>query len=159
MNTKDYQKNITVSNTAGQVYAALTERIADWWSDDLIGASAQNGDQFIIAFGKTQKTFEIVDAIPGQQVTWLCLKAYIDMDALAKKDEWVGTRLIWTIASDASGTTLNMLHEGLNKSFECYDVCEPAWDYFISSLEAFLTTGTGTPYHKKEARLEWEEKG
>jgi len=154
----DYQKSITVNNTAEEVYSAITEHIQEWWSDDFSGASAQKGDHYTIAFGKTRKTFEIAEAIPNRQVIWLCRKAYIDMAALKKKDEWEGTRLIWTITGDDHGTTLTFLHEGLNRSFECYDVCEPGWDYFIASLHAFLTTGSGTPYHKLEAKLEWEDK-
>jgi hypothetical protein len=154
----DYQKSITVSNPADEVYSAITEHIQDWWSDDFSGAAAKKGDQYMIAFGGTRKTFGIAEAVPNEQVVWLCLKAYIDMEALKKKDEWVGTRLIWTIASNDRGTTLTFLHEGLNKSFECYDVCEAGWDYFIASLYAYLTMGTGTPYRKQESRLEWEEK-
>jgi hypothetical protein len=152
----DYQKSITVNNTAEEVYAAITEHIPDWWSDDFSGAAAQKGDQYTIAFGGTRKTFEITEAAPNERVVWLCQKAYIDMEALTKKDEWVGTRLIWMIATDDRGTTLTMLHEGLNKSFECYNVCEPAWDYFMLSVHAFLTTGSGTPYRKQEATLAWE---
>ena len=158
MNTNDYQKSITVSRPANEVYAAITEHIRDWWSDDLSGAAAKKGDQFNIAFGATRKTFEIAEAIPGERVVWLCLKAHIDMAELKRKDEWVGTRVIWTIAGNDSSTTLTLLHEGLNKSFECYDVCEPAWDYFIASLHAFLTTGSGAPYHKQEAKLALEDK-
>jgi uncharacterized protein YndB with AHSA1/START domain len=158
MKTNDYQKSITVNNPAEEVYSAITEHIQDWWSDDFSGAAAKNGDQYKIAFGGTRKTFEIQEAVPNERVVWLCLKAYIDMETLKKKDEWVGTRLIWTIAGDDHGTTLTMQHEGLNKSFECYDVCEPAWDYFVASVHAFLTTGSGTPYHKQEAKLDWEDK-
>jgi len=158
MNTNDYQKSITVSKPANEVYAAITEHIRDWWSDDLSGAAAKKGDQFNIAFGATRKTFEIAEAILGERVVWLCLKAHIDMAALKRKDEWVGTRLTWTIASGNDGTTLTLLHEGLNKSLECYDVCEAGWDYFIASLHAFLTTGSGTPYHKQEAKLALEDK-
>jgi hypothetical protein len=158
MNTKDYQKSITVNNLSSEVYAAITEHIQDWWSDDFSGAAAKKGDQYNIAFGETKKTFEIIEAVPNQKVVWLCLKAHIDMQALKKKDEWLGTRLSWTITNDDNGITLTFLHEGLNKSFECYDVCESGWDYFIDSLQAYLTTGSGTPYRKQEARLEWEEK-
>jgi hypothetical protein len=158
MNTNDYQKSITFSNPADEVYSAITEHIQDWWSDDFSGTAAQKGDQYTIAFGATQKTFEIAEAVPNQQVIWLCLKAYIDMNELKKKDEWVGTRLIWTIAGDDRGTTLTFLHEGLNQNFECYNVCEAGWDYFIASLQAYLTTGSGTPYLKQVAKLEWEEK-
>lgn len=155
---KDYQKSITVNKPAGEVYAAITEHVQDWWSDDFSGAAAQKGDQYTIAFGATQKTFEIIEAVPNKQVTWLCLKAHIDMQALNRKDEWVGTKLIWTLSATDQGTTLTFLHEGLNQSFECYNVCEAGWDYFIASLQAYLTTGSGTPYLKQEARLEWEEK-
>lgn len=154
---KDYQKSIIVNISPAEVFTAITQHIPDWWSDDFTGAAAQKGDQYHIAFGGTKKTFELVEAIPNQKVIWLCLKAYIAMDNLAKKDEWVGTRLIWNISPGDDGTTLTFLHKGLNKSFECYVVCEPAWDYFLESIKAFLTTGKGTPYHKMEARLEWEE--
>jgi uncharacterized protein YndB with AHSA1/START domain len=157
MNTKDYQKSISVSMPAEAVYRAITQHIPEWWSDDFTGAAVLKGDQFNIAFGETRKTFEIEGAIPNQKVVWLCLKAHIDMDALSKKDEWVGTRLVWTITPADEGSAITFLHKGLNKSFECYDVCEPAWDYFLDSVQAFLNNGTGTPYRKKEARLEWEE--
>jgi hypothetical protein len=155
---KDYQKSITVNNTDIEVYSAITQHIRDWWSDDFTGGAAHKGDKYVIAFGDTKKTFEIVEAVPNRQIIWLCLKAYIDMPALKKKDEWVGSRLIWTITKADHGTTIKLLHEGLNKSMECYDVCEPAWDHFIASLQSFLTTGNGMPYHKQEAKLEWESK-
>jgi hypothetical protein len=146
---KDYQKSITVNNTPAEVYTAITANITKWWSDDFSGAAAQKGDQYNIAFGKTQKTFRIGDMIPNQQVVWLCLKAYIDMEDLKKRDEWAGTRIIWTIKPSESGSTLTMLHEGLNENVECYHVCEPAWDYFIASIQSFLTTGSGRPYQKE----------
>jgi hypothetical protein len=152
----DYQKTIAVNSTAKAAYDAITLDITDWWSDDFSGAAAHQGDQYNIAFGKTQKTFEITEAIPEKQVVWLCLKAYIDMDSLEKKDEWAGTNIIWTIATGTTGITINMLHQGLNNAVECYNVCEPAWDYFMASLQSFLNTGMGTPYRKKEAKLEWE---
>lgn len=154
MKTNDYQKNIRFNKPADEVYKAITEHINDWWSNDIVGKALNKGDQYTISFGKTQKTFEIVEAIPAKQVIWLCLKAHINMAALGKKDEWVGTRLIWTITEIDKQSTLNFVHEGLNRSFECYDVCESGWDYFIDSLEAYLNIGVGTPYHKKEAVLE-----
>ena len=122
----DYQKSITVSNSPAEVYTAITLHIPDWWGDDFSGASAQVGDTYDIAFGNTKKTFEIEEAIPNKQVTWLCLKAYIDMETLEKKDEWIGTRISWTITEETDGTKLTMLHRGLNQSVECYDICEPA---------------------------------
>jgi uncharacterized protein YndB with AHSA1/START domain len=146
---KDYQKSITVNKPVSEVYAAITHHIAEWWSEDVTGAAAQTGDSFNIAFGGTRKTMDIVEAIPDKQVIWKCVEAYIDMPSLQNKAEWVGTRLIWTLSPAESGTTLSLLHEGLNQSFECYDVCEAGWDVSLISLQAFLTTGKGTmPFSK-----------
>lgn len=145
---KDYQKSFTLNNPANEVYAAITEHIPDWWSNDLSGASAKAGDRFNIAFGETRKTFEITEAIPDEQVTWKCIKAYIDMPSLTNKAEWEGTRMIWTISASEEGTTLHFLHEGLNPDLECYTVCEDGWDTFLGSLEAYLMTGKGRPYLK-----------
>lgn len=154
----DYQKSITVNKPIRDVYAAITEHISDWWSNDLSGAAARAGDSFAIAFDETRKTFDIVEAIPGKQVVWKCVKAYIDMPSLKNKAEWVGTKLIWTISVADQGTTLTFLHEGLNPSFECYNMCEAAWDTFLASLQAYLTTGKGAPFLKAAGNKEQEEK-
>jgi len=145
----DYQKSITINKSANEVYAALTHQIADWWSNDLTGTTAVVGDEYDIAFGKTRKTFRIMEAVPHERVVWQCVKAYIDMASLKNKAEWVGTKLTWILSPANHGITLTFLHEGLNESFECYEVCEAGWDYFIGSLRAFLTTGKGTPYGKQ----------
>jgi hypothetical protein len=145
---KDYQKNITVTKSAGQVYTAITVYISEWWSNDLVGNASQVGDSFTIAFDKTQKTFKIIEAKQNKEIVWECTKAYIDMTSLTNKAEWEGTRMIWTILEDEKGTHLTFLHQGLNPSFECYQVCEAGWDMFLKSLEDYLTTGKGAPFLK-----------
>ena len=144
----DYQKTIAVNKPVNEVYTALTEDIAGWWSNDLSGAAAHVGDSFNIAFGKTKKTFNIVEAIPGERVVWECVKAYINNATLENKSEWVGTKMIWTLSGTEKNTVIHFLHEGLNKNLQCYDLCEAGWDMFLSSLETYLTTGKGSPYLK-----------
>jgi hypothetical protein len=68
------------------------------------------------------------------------------MAGLTNKAEWVGTKLIWTITAADQRTTLTFLHQGLNENFECYNLCEADWDYFIGSLQYYLETGKGTPH-------------
>lgn len=145
---KDYQKTMTVNNPLNEVYAAITGHIADWWSNDLGGAACHAGDSFNIAFNQTRKTFEITEAIPDTQVVWKCTQAYIDMASLENKSEWVGATLIWAMDSAEQGVTLTFLHKGLNQNFQCYNVCEAGWDYFLGSLQAYLETGKGTPHLK-----------
>lgn len=142
---------MTIHQPVSEVFAAITGHIADWWSNDLTGAASRTGDSFTIAFGETRKTMNIVEAIPDKQVIWKCVKAYIDMPSLKNKAEWVGTRIIWTLAAAGQGTTLTLLHEGFNPNFECYSVCEAGWESFLASLQAYLATGEGTPYLKAVA--------
>ena len=144
----DYQKSITASKPVAEVYAAITQHISDWWSNDLTGTAADAGDRFTIAFGKTRKTFDIIEAIPNKQVKWKCIKAYIDVISLENKAEWEGTTLIWTLSTAGQGTTLTFLHEGLNESLECFSVCEAGWNQFLASLQAYLIRGMGNPYLK-----------
>jgi hypothetical protein len=149
----DYQKNITINKPVREVYTAITRHIADWWSNDLTGAAANTGDSFTIAFGKTQKTFDIIEAIPNRQVVWKCVKAYINNPSLENKLEWVGTKMIWTLSTAGQNTTLTFLHEGLNQDLQCYKLCETGWDMFLSSLQAYLTTGKGAPFLKTTSNI------
>lgn len=154
----DYQKSITVNKPLREVYAAITEHISDWWSDDLTGAAISAGDSFTISFGETRKTMNIVEAIPNKQVVWKCVKAYIDLPSLNNKAEWVGTKLIWTLSAADQGATLTFLHEGLNQNFECYNVCEAGWDTFLVSLQTYLATGKGMPFLKAVGNEDKEQK-
>ena len=144
----DYQKKITVNKPLIEVYAAITENIADWWSNDLAGTTAHAGDSFAIAFGETRKTFDIEVAVPNEQVVWKCVKAYINNSSLQNKAEWVGTKMIWTFKANEQSTTITFLHEGLNKNLACYKLCEAGWDMFLGSLQIYLTTGKGRPFLK-----------
>jgi uncharacterized protein YndB with AHSA1/START domain len=145
----DYQKTITVNKPVSEVYTAITEHISEWWSNDLTGSATNAGDSFIIAFGETRKTMVIEEAIPNKRVVWKCIKAHIAMPLLKNKAEWVDTKMIWTFVNADQATTLHFLHEGLNQSFECYDICEAGWDEFLSSLKTYLATGKGMPFLKK----------
>jgi hypothetical protein len=146
----DYQKSFDINKPESEVNSALTEHISDWWSDDLTGSAKSSGDRFTISFGKTRKTMDVVSAVPDKQIIWKCVEAYIDMPSLKNKSEWVGTKLIWTLTtSDQHTTTLTFLHEGLNQNFECYEVCESAWNTFLASLKSYLTTGKGEPNRRK----------
>ena len=154
----DYQKTIAVNKPASEVYAAITKHISDWWSNDLAGAAVSAGDSFTISFGKTRKTFDIIEAVTNKRVIWECVKAYIDLPSLENKAEWVGTKLIWTLDATDQRTTLTFLHKDLNQSLECYKVCAAGWDEFLASLQTYLATGNGMPFMKSAGNQDWEEK-
>lgn len=145
----DYKKTIEVAKPIEEVYKAITIGIPDWWTNDFSGLASAIGDTFIVSFNKTTKTFEIADSVVNDHIIWLCTKAYIDMKTLSKKDEWEGTKLFWSLTPTNSGTKISFIHEGLTPAFECYNVCEDGWNYFLKSLEAYLNTEKGTPHLKK----------
>lgn len=145
---KDYQKTIQLNKTAAAVYSALTAHIADWWSNDISGASTHTNDSFTIAFGNTKKTFTVIEAIPGERIVWKCEKAYISMASLKNKAEWEGTKIYWNIDTTEDGSRLSFLHEGLNERMECYEICEAGWEQFLASFESYVNTGNGNPYRK-----------
>lgn len=146
---QDYTCQIIVPQTEATVFEVLTKSIPDWWTQNFEGAAALVNDIFKIRFGNTHKTMQIEAIIPNKKVVWRCLQAYIDMKSLNNKSEWEGTQMVWEIAPNGDSTSLLLTHHGLNRDFECYDVCEKGWDYYIKeSLYPLLTSGTGMPETK-----------
>jgi len=67
---------------------------------------------------------------------------------LTKNNEWVNTTIIFDLkGNDDTGTELSFTHEGLNKSLECFEICNERWGHFLQrSLKGFVETGQGEPY-------------
>jgi hypothetical protein len=60
--------------------------------------------------------------------------------------EWLGTTMEFDIIPAGAGTELRFRHLGLIPQLECWEACAAAWTSFMESIEAFATTGTGTPF-------------
>jgi hypothetical protein len=150
-NERDYKNSILVTATAQAAFESLTENISGWWSTDIEGPANKIGDTFTVRFGNTFKTMLVEFIRPGTKVIWKCVDAYIDMLRLADKSEWIGTRLVWEVGSQEGGTQVTLTHIGLTPAFECFDVCEKGWDYYLyESLEKYLNTGIGQPQKKAQ---------
>ena len=68
------------------------------------------------------------------------------MKIYQKKDEWVGTQIVWQIEESSTGSKIKFMHKGLVPMLDCYEVCKGGWGYFLGSLKNYLETGMGTPY-------------
>jgi uncharacterized protein YndB with AHSA1/START domain len=125
-----------------RIYGAVATvpGIRAWWTEDCDG----DDDQFRVRFGQTAKAFR-VERRPGE-VRWTCTAAHIAVERLTRRDEWVGTTIVFTIRELPDGSTrLDFVHEGLGEALECYDLCVAGWDTFLGSLGAFVEAGRGTP--------------
>ncbi len=150
---KHYQHSLTVSATPAAVYAALAtiDGLRAWWTRDCDG-STEVGGSIHFRFGSSWKDMRVARAEPGREVRWVCTGAHIDVDAFARKDEWVGTELVFRIGEAGQGRVrLDFDHIGLVPSFECFGVCEKGWQQFLGSLEHYLQTGAGQPFSASNA--------
>jgi uncharacterized protein YndB with AHSA1/START domain len=143
-----YQKSLVVEATPAAVYAALTtpEGLRGWWTQDC-DVATQVGGTIHFRFGRTRKAMRIESLQPGREVRWLCMGAHIAATGLARRDEWVGTQVVFVLTPEGEARTrLDFEHVGLVPAFECYDLCSDGWRHYLGSLQQFIETGRGTPH-------------
>ena len=143
-----YQQSLVVTATPATVYAALTtaEGLRGWWTDDCDVATAV-GETITFRFGQTSKDMRIERLDAGREVRWHVTKAHIAAGNLARRDEWVGTDIVFRLASAGAGRTqLDFEHVGLVPGLDCYALCNKGWQHFMTSLKQLAETGRGTPY-------------
>lgn len=148
----NYQQSFTVQATPTKVYSALTttEGLRGWWTHEYQGETKVGGT-IRFRFGTTHKEMRIEKLDPNHEVRWLCTVAHINHPSLTHKDEWVGTQIVFRLTpEDNNQTRVDFEHIGLTPEFECYDLCDNGWRYFINSLQQFVETGKGTPYQPND---------
>lgn len=149
-----FQHSLVIEATPADIYAALATPagLRGWWTRDCDGAAAIGGT-LDFHFGATRKTMRIERLDPSREVRWLCTAAQMCCSLeLARRDEWVGTRIVFRLAPLADGhTRLDFEHEGLTPALECHTLCSEGWRHFLDSLRQFASTGRGTPYEPEAA--------
>ncbi len=155
-----YQQSFSVRASQADIYTAIStiDGLRGWWTQDCTG-DVDKGSRIQFHFGGSHKEMRVELLIPSSEVRWLCTAAHINHDSLGRKDEWVGTQIVFRLTSEGEGRTrVDFEHIGLVPSFECYELCNNGWQFFLNSLQQFAETGVGTPYesgdnceHKLEA--------
>lgn len=146
---ENYSNSFEVKTTADKAYKALTNQIPLWWTEIFEGSSGKTGEVFTIRFGDhVHKRMCVKELIPNSKVIWYVEDSLIAVPALKNQTEWMGTTIAWEIKEKEDMIQLQLTHIGLTPAVECYDLCTDGWRQYISSLKAFLETGTGNP-HKK----------
>ena len=140
---QNYEATISVRTNPEDAIKAIND-ISAWWAIDTIGCSAKAGDTFTVRFGKTFSTIKIAEWLPGRKIVWEVLEC--NMDLLADKKEWQGTKIVWDITVQGDKTQITMTHVGLTPVKECYNDCKNGWNFFIrESLSGLLTRQKGLP--------------
>lgn len=143
-----YEQSLLIEAKTDAVYAALTTPggLRGWWTEDCDVATVVGGTHEF-RFGPHYKQFRIETLEPDAEVRWLCTVAHLDVDSFSRKDEWVGTRIVFRLSASGQGQTrLDLEHLGLVPEFECYEICAGGWKQFLESLQQYVETGRGKPF-------------
>ena len=151
-----YRRQLLLSASPATVYHAVATQqgLRGWWTETCDIAAAVGGYS-LFRFNGTRKVMQIERLVPEREVRWHCVQAYIDVDGLQQRDEWVGTHIIFKLSPQPGGKTrLDFEHVGLTPAFECFDVCNDGWNHYLASLQTLVETGEGNPWVAKELVME-----
>ena len=147
--TKNYQQSIIVKERKPEAYNALVRQIPDWWST-IDGTSNKVGEVFKVSFGaESYWTFKVISLDEHNEVVWKCIESHQDHNLKGIDEEWINTKLYWSISESSGKTKIEFLHDGLLSTGVCYEVCSNGWDFYIlDSLRNYLEKGKGKPSGK-----------
>ncbi len=156
MAVSNYTKSFEVDRSPIEVYNAINN-VRDWWSEEIEGNTNQLNSEWNYHYQDVHKCkMKITSLDPGKKVVWLVLDNYFSFTQ--DKNEWKGNELIFEITEKGNKTQLKFTQTGLTPQYECYDICQNAWDTYIQkSLSSLITTGKGQPNGKDKPRTETEK--
>ncbi len=143
--TEDYTAVLSLPATPATVSALFTSAagVSRWWGPT--EGDAAVGGTLVTSFGDAGvNAMRVLEAGPTR-VVWAPIAAE-GTTPTGHTQEWLGTRVEFDIVPSGAGTELRFRHAGLTRQLECWDDCFAGWTYFMSSIQTFAETGTGTPF-------------
>jgi uncharacterized protein YndB with AHSA1/START domain len=141
MHTIERSIEIAASLTSLRTAITTSEGFRAWLAAD---TQVDAAGRYSFPFGPRAVTFTL-DRTDDRGITMTCV------DALDNPD-WLNTKLAITLTPTAGGKTrVDLVHAGYASKNECYARSIQGWDYFMSSLSLYATTGQGTPFGAKAA--------
>jgi len=133
---------IDIASPLAKVRTAITTEAGyrAWFAQD----ADFDGQQATFRFAQPTETRVVtfrVDRRDAEAIVMTCI-------AHENNAEWLGTTLAIELGETPTGTRVRLAHSGYPAKNEVYERCSDAWPYFLRSLAAYTTTGTGQPYPK-----------
>lgn len=156
MTTSDFTTTLTVKKSAHEVFNAINN-VRAWWSEEIEGITDQLNAEWNYHYQDVHRCrIRITELIPDKKIVWLVTDNYFSFTN--DKTEWIGNKMIFEISETAGISTLRFTQTGLVPEYECFDICEGAWNTYIqSSLRDLILTGKGKPNSKENPQTEDEK--
>ena len=144
---QSFTTSLSIAAKPATIYNALTIDVCKWWTENATCA-CKLGDLLSVHFeNDTHWVMTVADAAPCHSLIWHVTEAFHDLQMLNDKEEWLGTNIIWQLDEQKNGTLVTFTHNGLVPSLHCYQICQSGWQHYLASLQAYLESGQGDPYH------------
>lgn len=157
MTTTNYTTTILVNHSAKEVFDAVNN-VRAWWSEEIEGTTDQLNAEWDYHYQDVHRCkMKIIEFVPNEKVVWLVLDNYFSFTK--DNEEWKGNKIVFEITEESGKTQLRFTQLGLVPEYECYDICENAWNTYIQkSLYNLITTGKGEPNGKDKPQTEDEKR-
>jgi len=131
---------------ATRIWSAITEErgLAGWWSTHVRAPSARVGDRVEFTFaGDFNPVMEIAGLEAGVELRWRCVGGH---------DPWNDNTFRFVLSPlDDGRTRLRFWQDyAVELSDDAYGTYNFNWGYYMNSLLALCTTGTGVPFDPSE---------
>jgi uncharacterized protein YndB with AHSA1/START domain len=143
--TEDFTAVLNLPASPDAMSALFTSAagVSRWWGPTEGDGTA--GGTLVTSFGDYGvNAMRVLEAGPAR-VVWEPV-APEGTTPTGHTQEWLGTTMEFDIIPAGAGTELRFRHAGLTPQLECWEACAAAWTSFLESIEAFATTGIGTPF-------------
>jgi len=137
----------TQTSSPDGVYQALTtiDGLAGWWTVDTTGKTGI-GDVIDFQFVPGGFAMKVLELKPGELVRW---------EVVEGPEEWVGTKVNWTLKQSGDYTVVLFEHLGWKEPVEFMYHCSTKWASYLLSLKSLVETGTGSPSPKDVMISDW----
>ncbi len=143
MADRGFTATFSVDQSPNDVFDAINN-VRGWWSGEILGSVNKAGAEFTYCYGEAHFSRQrVTERVPGRKVAWRVTDARLGFD---KKDEWVGTDIVFEITRKGDKTEVQFTHAGLVPAFQCYGDCSTAWGTLVNgNLRRLITTGKAQP--------------
>ncbi|MFD0939557.1 SRPBCC family protein [Pedobacter boryungensis] len=156
MKASNFTTTIVVDHSPEEVFNAVNN-VRGWWSEEIEGNTQKLNEEWRYHYQDVHVCkLKIVEFVPNEKVVWEVLDNHFSFTK--DKEEWKGNTIVFEITEIGDKTQLQFTQVGLVPTYECYDICENAWNTYIhQSLYKLITTGKGEPNGKDKPQTEDEK--